>query len=257
MNAALTLFTRFAGFIESLKKTIAAASVPVQGRPARLVAPFGLLFHKRLTRLTSRLRDLLARIEAERASRRRIARPRATHPSKPKPAPKPAPILPRRFGWITQPIPESNGYAQHLRELLCEPEMEALIASDPRIGRILRPLCHMLGIDLNTIYRMIPRHRPTRDQPIAPPPADPTIIPDPWLTRRHPLLPEKPSNAPRNNPDRPPRIRRPPPPNPLAPPFRAPTLDDVQLLLDRVFGGPKHTQSPDFAPPNFLYVHPK
>ncbi|MHB1302256.1 MAG: hypothetical protein ACYCZB_02110, partial [Acidiphilium sp.] len=33
----------------------------------------------------------------------------------------------------------------NLRLVLAEPEMETLIAADPRVGRILRPLCHLLG----------------------------------------------------------------------------------------------------------------
>ncbi|MDD2862872.1 MAG: hypothetical protein PHI71_17650, partial [Acidiphilium sp.] len=198
MNAASPLFTRFAGFIDRLKQTIAAASVKVQGRPARLPAPLGLLLYGRLSRLTTRLRDLLARIEAERTKPRRIAAPRAPRKS----APKSAPILPRRFGWIAQPIPEANAHAQNLRQFLCEPETESLIASDPRIGRILRPLCHLLGIDLTLIYRMIPPPHPN----------------DPTQTTPHSLL-RTPATKPRPQNPRP-RIPKPP-----DPPLRAPTLD--------------------------------
>jgi len=237
MNAALTLFTRFAGFIDSVKKTIAAASVPVQGRPARIPTQFGVMFHTRLSRLTTRLRDLLARIEAERTKPRPASaatpRPRAPRPAKPKsePNPNPAPALPRGFGWITQPLPEANGHAHTLRQFLCEPETEALIASDPRIGRILRPLCHMLGIDLHLIYRMVPHH--------------------PDLTKRHPLLPE--NAKPRSNRPRKTRPKTPPPP----PPLIAPTLDAVQSLLDRVFSPHHHSPGPYFFPPDDIYIHPK
>ncbi|MDX5932453.1 hypothetical protein [Acidiphilium acidophilum] len=230
MNAASPLFTRFAGFIDRLKQTIAAASVKVQGRPARLPAPIGLLLYGRLSRLTTRLRDLLARIEAERTKPRRIAAPRTGRKS----TTKPPPVLPRRFGWIAQPLPEANAHAQTLRQFLCEPETESLIASDPRIGRILRPLCHLLGIDLTLIYRMVPPPHP-QDAP---------------QTKPHPLL-RNPSTKPRpQNPH--PRLPKPP-----DPPLRAPTLDAIQSLLDQTFSPRAQTHNPWFTPSDFFIVHPK
>jgi hypothetical protein len=250
MNAALTLFTRFAGFIDSVKKTIAAGSAPVQGRPARLAAPLGPMLFNRLARLTTRLRELLARIEAERTKPRNPTRIRRTRPrdrtgrTTPERQPQPPPALPRRFGWIAHYLPEANGHAHTLRVFLCEPETESLIASDPRIGRILRPLCHMLGIDLHMIYRMVPQHRPTPEHPVAP-------TPTPDLTRRHPLLP---ANSPttRRTPRRIPWPQKPPPT-----PLRAPTLDDVQSLLDRVFSPHRHTPGLTFFPPDSIIIHPK
>lgn len=252
MNAApQPLFTRFAGFIGTLRKSIAAAIVPVRNTPARLANPLGLLLYRRLGTIMTRLHDLLARIEAEAGQprphpRARHPRPRASSPAEPAAPAAPQPKLPRRFGWIARHLPEAPGHAQSLRHFLCEPETEALIASDPRIGRLLRPLCHMLGIDLRLIYRMVPPHDPSN--------------PNPDLTRRHPLLRET-ARPPRpHRPDRPPP--RPPraPPPPRAPnpsPLRAPTLDDVQSLLDRVFSRQKPAYNPDFIAPDFLYVHPK
>jgi hypothetical protein len=258
MDAAKpSLFTRFAGFIDRLKHTIVAAGAPVQGRPARLLPKFGILVHRRLARLVLRLHELLARIEAERTKPHHLARPRATTPPTQPAAPPPTTTLPRRFGWITRTLAETNAYAQTLREFLCEPETEALIASDRRIGRILRPLCHMLGIDLRIIYRMVPRPNPITD-PITGQPG-----PDTWLSRRHPLLPEPREGKREPNPNRPTparaQKRRSPPPHPkLTPPpqpLTAPSLDQVQSLLDHLFGARHQTPDPAFHPPDFFDVH--
>lgn len=57
-------------------------------------------------------------------------------------------LLPRRFGWLLGLMPlEAGGYASQLAHVLVEPEMVALLRDVPQAGRILRPLCWMLGIE--------------------------------------------------------------------------------------------------------------
>lgn len=53
-----------------------------------------------------------------------------------------------------------GGWAEGLRRLLSDPEMAALIAAVPRMGRILRPLCFMLKVETSLL----------RPAPPAPPP---------------------------------------------------------------------------------------
>ena len=43
-------------------------------------------------------------------------------------------------------LPEAGKYAGALRYLLRDPETVALLAKAPQAGRMLRPLCHLLGV---------------------------------------------------------------------------------------------------------------
>lgn len=60
--------------------------------------------------------------------------------------------VPRAFGWLMPLMPYvAAGYASQLRHLLADPEMAALLAATPRMGRILRPLCRMLGLEVGVL----------------------------------------------------------------------------------------------------------
>jgi hypothetical protein len=55
--------------------------------------------------------------------------------------------LPRTRGWLLNALRhEGAHYANRLDALLAEPEVAALLAATPQAQRLLRPLCHMLGI---------------------------------------------------------------------------------------------------------------
>ena len=55
--------------------------------------------------------------------------------------------LPSRHGWLVQALGwEAAGYGSQLEALMAEPEMVAVIAAVPAVGRILRPLCRMLAV---------------------------------------------------------------------------------------------------------------
>ncbi len=57
--------------------------------------------------------------------------------------------LPGHFGWLVKMIPEADMLSADLRRLLQKPQMEALIfEAGPQVGRILRPLCMMMGVEL-------------------------------------------------------------------------------------------------------------
>jgi hypothetical protein len=55
--------------------------------------------------------------------------------------------LPRDFGYVLRLVPwHAAPLATQMRILLARPEMAEIIAATPRLQRLLRPLCHMLGI---------------------------------------------------------------------------------------------------------------
>ncbi len=63
--------------------------------------------------------------------------------------------LPGHFGWLIKMIPEADLLSTDLRRLLQKPEMEALIfEAGPQLGRILRPLCMMLGVEVMADLRL-------------------------------------------------------------------------------------------------------
>ena len=108
--------------------------------------------------LLARLRRLAARIRA-------IA---ATPIPPPKPEPKPVepkfipthtsrdlseeeppePVrLPHVRRWLLRLIPQAEAERAHLEDLLRDPTTQERLAADPRLGRLLRPLGWMLGVD--------------------------------------------------------------------------------------------------------------
>ena len=55
--------------------------------------------------------------------------------------------LPRGRGWLVRALGwEAAGYGSQLQALLAEPEIVALLAELPAVGRVLRPLGQMLGV---------------------------------------------------------------------------------------------------------------
>ena len=55
--------------------------------------------------------------------------------------------FPARRAWLVRALGwEAAGYGSQLEALLTEPAMVALLAEVPAVGRIMRPLCRMLGV---------------------------------------------------------------------------------------------------------------
>ena len=64
------------------------------------------------------------------------------------PDPTPEPIrLPRARCWLSRQVPQAEAERAQLEELLRDPATQAMLAADPRLGRILRPLGWMLGVE--------------------------------------------------------------------------------------------------------------
>ena len=80
----------------------------------------------------------------------------------------PLPTLPRKRLWLVVLIPQwAAGYAIHLRRLLdTHPDVAEFLKAAPQAGRILRPLCHALGMDLPaSLPPLKPRPRPANPTP--------------------------------------------------------------------------------------------
>ncbi len=55
--------------------------------------------------------------------------------------------LPRGHGWLVRELGwEAAAYLCQLEALLAEPAMQAALAASPGAGRVLRPICQMLGV---------------------------------------------------------------------------------------------------------------
>jgi len=87
---------------------------------------------------------------------------------------------------------EAAGGASQLRHLLNEPEMAALIAASPRqTGRLLRPLCRMLGIaPPPAIAKPPPRATAPAPRPATVPLSGASPPAEPPRPRRKPPAPE-------------------------------------------------------------------
>ena len=77
--------------------------------------------------------------------------------------PRPSPLrLPRGFAWLNHRAPEIAPAAGMLDLLVQEPELRRFATEVPRAGRLLRPLCHALGIRPPAELRLPPRPRKPR-----------------------------------------------------------------------------------------------
>jgi hypothetical protein len=113
------------------------------------------------------------------------------------PADPDLPRMPRRHNWMQDLAPEARlPHAGNIVYLASDPEFLAFIAAAPQAGRILRPLCHMLGItDLDPYIRLPPQPR----KPRAERPKAIRVRPlreRPWQPNRGGI---RPSNAPSPN----------------------------------------------------------
>ncbi len=113
------------------------------------------------------------------------------------PADRSAKRLPRGFAWLLRLVPEAAVYGSQLNHLLSDPEMVALLEAAPQMGRLLRPLCQMLGIRLSEPPSC--SGRVSAPQP-RPPVRPPTMARPPTMVR--PLMPVRPREVP------PPRCRK-------------------------------------------------
>ncbi len=149
----------------------------------RARAPFFGLLTGRLLRLNTRLAGLLARWRAG-----TLPRPRAPRPGRPS-VRRERPRYPTRHAWLVVEVGHTAAvYGLYIEQVLAEPAFAEFIAAAPQAGRLLRPLCRMLGVVAPPCLRP-PAARPAVRPPVqppspAPPPPPPPSRATPRQTRR-------------------------------------------------------------------------
>ncbi|HQT86958.1 MAG TPA: hypothetical protein PK677_00225 [Acidiphilium sp.] len=112
----------------------------------------------------------------------------------------PQPVTPRRIirerkGWLFLLLPgyQVAGARSQLMHLLDDPDLIALLSENPSLGRVLRPMCHMLRISLPTHLKL--ERKPRKPRPARP--RRPKPAPKPPLTLLEHLLQKYPPAPPR------------------------------------------------------------
>ncbi|OYV68343.1 MAG: hypothetical protein B7Z67_13665 [Acidiphilium sp. 21-60-14] len=115
----------------------------------------------------------------------------------------PHPVTPRRIirerkGWLFLLLPgyQVAGARSQLIHLLDDPDLIALLTENPSLGRVLRPLCHMLRIPLPAHLKLARKPQKPR-KPRPPRPRRPKPAPKPPLTLLEHLLQKYPPAPPR------------------------------------------------------------
>ena len=72
------------------------------------------------------------------------------------------PKAPRKRGWVTHTAPPCAEAGGWLSYFLQREDLPAFLAEVPRAGRLLRPLCHMLGVTPPEYLKLPPRPRTPR-----------------------------------------------------------------------------------------------
>ncbi len=170
--ASLAPAERLAYIIENLCQVIGRRS---DWRLGLACLPGQLLFQiwKRLRGIAFRFTARIARNAANpvpipaRLRKPRPSQPGAARPRKPDP-------LPRHYAWLLCLIQETAHGRSQFCDFLADPEMATLLAQDPQLRSILRPLCHILGLRRNevpSLYPLKPPKQPAPQPPEVQPPA--------------------------------------------------------------------------------------
>jgi hypothetical protein len=164
-------------FVGSRRETRTKWGEPIDPLPTPLI----VAVWSRLMDLNRRFQALMVQIRAGTLPEPRVRRPEEAARRKarraelaamdPPPPPRPPPRrgmplaygpmapLPRDFGYVKRLVPwHAAPLADQMRILLARPEMVAIIAATPQLQRVLRQLCHMLGIETEGL---IPPPSPT------------------------------------------------------------------------------------------------
>ncbi|MHB1301914.1 MAG: hypothetical protein ACYCZB_00360 [Acidiphilium sp.] len=149
---------RFTAVIQALRYAVAD-----QGKAQSVAIALLILINNRIAALARRFNEILARGPLA----PRSATPRPINPATP-PKPRKPDQLPRAYGWLRRIVPDYrvNGHIAQFQHLLTEPDMLALIETNPALGRALRPLCHIFGIPQPpALQRPKPEPKPASPRP--------------------------------------------------------------------------------------------
>ena len=151
---------------------VSAAAPELVRRVALILAGLGALVARRFVRMPHLMKfTLLLWGRLNRAVRRleraltRPARVRAARPGQRDRVRAPVLSLPMGRGWIVRELGwEAAAFMSQLEALLGELETRAALARAPGAGRVLRPICRMLGVaaDVPPVVVRAPRVRVRR-----------------------------------------------------------------------------------------------
>jgi hypothetical protein len=200
-----TLSESFSLLMLGLKAVIAEVAAPDRSRTAFLVFVWGRLSH-----MVVRFAKLYARWKAGTLPKARGPRP----PRAPReednatPRAKPPFHLPGGRMWLVRHVQKSAAFGSQLRHLLAtDPEIPAFLAACPQAGRILRPLCRALGVNLPAPYGVTIDHLvPIAPRQRAPRPRAPRPAPQAKPARTTAPKPAPPPKPRRRAPSRLPAI---------------------------------------------------
>ncbi|GAA5264032.1 hypothetical protein ACOSOMT5_P0452 [Acidiphilium sp. MT5] len=193
---AQSLADRFTTIARMLRKTLGAPDY------ARFNLSLKWAVWHRISFLSLRFRALACN---PRPIRER--KPGAKTQTAPEPAEAPAPTsptgakrreIPAQKGWLLQTFPGHHiPYVRgHLIRFLEDPGLSLLHSENPRIGRVLRPICHMLAIPLPNYLKLPRKPRPPRPKS-APKPARRSEKPEPsfydYMLAKYPAPPPRPT----------------------------------------------------------------
>ena len=151
-----------------LLASIAALGCPPWGAPVDWLLQ---RTHHRVNRLRRRLLALIAKWRAGKLPKPRPPRPGRV--SKPNPDRE---KFPTAHGWLTRHGGNNQIGAwagQFYHQFHYDTEVTRFLAEVPQAGRYIRPLCHMLGIELPDALKPAPRKR----KPRVPKPRKPRLPP--------------------------------------------------------------------------------
>jgi hypothetical protein len=156
-------------------------AVAMQSAKWAYITPLMVLVWGRLRRMSRRFASLAARMEAGRLKPPRPAVQNAD-PGKSRPPrpPPPWPPVPSTPGWLLHYVQlEAAATANILRHMLeHDPDMRALLAAAPQLGRILRPLLRMVSpapLPATLVRPPRPKPAPVARDALSPSSATPSV----------------------------------------------------------------------------------
>ena len=130
------LMYNFTAILSDLQAAIAVVAARDRALTVLLVAVWA-----RIGRMRTRLERLVALWRAGMLPKPRRSRAGETRVGVRKPS-----DLPTVPGWLVEAVREAGSFGSQLDHLLSQAECVEFLAAVPQAGRILRPLCRMLGV---------------------------------------------------------------------------------------------------------------
>ena len=125
----------------------------------------------------NRARHCLTRLATRIQEGRPLPTSRAGQKRNPTAPPRTYPPIPRTYGWLLKALTWHVAlHRNRLERLLAEPGMTDLVAATPSLGRILRPIGHMLALPVPALPRKRPARRPARPNPPPAPATSPQAV---------------------------------------------------------------------------------